>query len=128
MPTKPKPAAVRRVWTRHPWWSMGTVAAVVGTVVAVAPFVSSFLGRYQTVEAAHREVADVRRQVAWIAVNQARQAATVARNRLNDCDIAKAKQGQTPLERAACAQYQQDMDAANTAYNDAVRLAKELSK
>jgi len=116
------------VVTRHPYWSLTTVGAIVAIVVALTPFVSDFLGRYQTVEASHREVADIKRQVAWIAVNQARQAATVARNRLNDCDIAKARHGQTSLELAACAQYQQDMDAATVAYNDAVRIARDLSK
>lgn len=130
MPAKPKPAAVApRVWNRHPWWtSVASVGAVVGIVAALWPILSPILPRYQTVDQAHKELADVRRQVAWLAVGQARQASTTARNRLNDCAIAKTKREPSSLEMAACEQYAQDMDAANKAYDAAVTAAKAASQ
>ncbi len=127
---KPKPAAVQpRVWNRHPWYtSLASVVGVVGIVAALWPILSPLLPVYQTVDQAHKELAEVNRKVAWLAVGQARQAATVARNRILDCNIAKAKREPSALEESACAQYQTDYENAIKEFDRATAAARKASE
>lgn len=134
MATKAKPAAkapaanksarIVGIWHQYPKLTLGTVATLIAIITGIAPWVTGWLSQFIT-----RQEYDVHlRGEAWRYVETVRLSATAARNRVNDCNLLKEqRRAVSPLERATCDQYAQDLAEANAKIADAVNEAKLLS-
>ena len=129
---KPEPPNSQRVvntWHAHPVMTLGTAAAAVAVLAGIAPLLIWALHYYATHEELESHKAAEARVIAWATVQAIKNETLSLRNRVNDCDIQKDKaKAMTALERAACAQYQQEYDDATRRFNEARRSAGELSK
>lgn len=132
-PVKPQPRltsqAVKAAAENHPWWSLTTLGIVVAILAGLAPGIFWAIDYYLPRKEFRVHLETTARTDAWRDVQSFKRDATVARNRVNDCALIKERKGgMSPLEKAACAQYQDDMDAANAAWVEAQKNARVLSK
>ena len=124
----------------HPivtWSALGSILTAAATIGAGLIWVNSYFETRADADAKFNEVVvrfttelgtmkkDAGRSVAWLLVGQARQDATVARNRINDCN---QKGSKSKLEQDACTQYRQDYDDGIQRLRDAQKAAGEASR
>lgn len=108
----------RATITQHPI----TIGAAASFVVAIYPLV-------QWVDAHYQTRADAVRAMAWTQKALADQQVLVLRNRVNDCGVRREQGGaMTPIEKAACQQYDDEFQAAVRRADEALRAAKAASQ
>lgn len=122
-PRQPLVTSERMVqaWHTHPKLTLATVGAVIAILTSIAPFVTTWYSdfvRHAEFNAYKEDNQRIFRSQdvkdMWRDVRAFRMEATVARNRVNDCNVMKERQrGLTQLERAVCDQYAQDLADAN---------------
>lgn len=140
---KPPPAwhaLMRGRAAKHPIVTLSSVAVLVGILVSLGPAalwaVNYYLPRSEAKDndvAIRALVADAQhkadRNLAWASVASIKTEIAVSRNRTNDCDIREEKREQmSALERSTCADYRAALIDANKRYDDAHRIAMDLSK
>ena len=109
-------ARITETWHRRPWLTLTTIGTAVAILSAVGPVVVATLHYFTThaefvAHQQHDEAKD-----AWSAVRQAESDAINRRNRVNDCNVLREKKGAlSPLERAVCLQYDDDLRDAQAA-------------
>lgn len=125
---------------KHPFLTLSSVAVLVGILVSLGPAalwaVNYYLPRSEAKDndvAIRALVADAQhkadRNLAWASVASIKTEIAVSRNRTNDCDIREEKREQmSALERSTCADYRAALIDANKRYDDAHRIAMDLSK
>jgi hypothetical protein len=126
------PERMAQAWHSYPKLTLATIGAVIAILTSIAPFVTAWLGdfvRRPEFNLYKSEVLDTFKyqagKDAWRDVRAIRMEATVARNRVNDCDLLKERQTTlSPLERATCAQYLQEMNDANRRLIEAQATAR----
>jgi hypothetical protein len=132
-PVAPRRAAMHerlaRAWYEHPIAVITSIFALLAAAAGASPLILGALNYYQTTADADKHKAHDEQVAAWQSVQMLRMEATVARNRVNDCNVRREqKLSLTPIERAACLQYEQDFGSANTRLADAQRRAMETTK
>ena len=116
-------------WHERPLAVLGAIATVVTILAGVGPVTTALFGYYATqadlIEHKESDALAAARQ----AVRDWRIEATLARNRVNDCDIIKDRgKAQSDLERRACAQYREELSVAQQRYYKARETVAELNK
>lgn len=123
------PEGLMMLWHSHPKLTLATLATVITILTSIAPFVSQwysdFVRRVEFTEYKTQELRNDR----WRDVRAYRVEGTIARNRVNDCNILKQnKHVLSSLERATCDQYEQDMKDANNKLMEAQSKAMSISQ
>lgn len=114
-------------WHERPMAMLSLVGAMVTIAAVVVPWVTGFLGRYQTVEDAKRQAAQHDRSIAWIVAGQTKMEATVNNRWVNDCDLKAEQRKPTALEKSQCEQYRQDLADAKLRATEAFKAAQAIS-
>ncbi len=137
-------ARIASAWYRHPVALISGGLALLGAVATASPLLLGALRYYQTAD----DAADMERRLeakfgkfqqsqqtsdAFRDMRSIRMEAIVAKNRVNDCNVLRdnlqrAGKYMSPTERAACDQYQGELDDANRRYAEAQRAAMALTK
>lgn len=124
---------------RHPKITWASIGAILGVLIPLGPAAWWVVHYYDPVDQAIVRDAKIRadfaamkldnaRIAAWQTVTLAQMSVTVARNRVNDCDVKEDKRERmTLLERAACGQYHDDLRNATQRFDDARRAALAIS-
>lgn len=148
---KRKPKAPPARWVRaraainsHPKIAWGTLAAIFGILGIVVPWVISWEARYQRKVEAEAEISKLRadtqaeakahekvdrRADAWQGVGLSRIEVLILRNRVNECNVARAgKATMTALEINVCQQYDDELRQGQARYERSASDAKALSQ
>jgi hypothetical protein len=130
---------IARSANRHPRITWASIGALLGVLIPCVPGVWWIVHYYEPADAAIVREANIRKDLsayrteqarvaAWQTVTLAQMAVTVARNRVNDCDVKEDKRERmTALERAACAQYHDEFRSATQRFDDVRRAALAIS-
>lgn len=123
------PERMLAAFHHYPKLTLTGLATIIGIITAIGPFVLTWYNDFVR----HAEFNDYKtstlRSDLWRDVRASQVEATLARNRLNDCNLLRErKQGLTALEKAVCKQYEDELDAANKRINVARDAAMALSK
>lgn len=132
---KPEPARaatpserVTQVWHSYPKLTLATVGTLIAIVTGVMPYVTGWINDFIRRAEFDAHAQTEARRGAWRDVQTIRLEAVASRNRVNDCDLLKERgRTLTPLERATCAQYSQELDEANKRLEVARTAAMALS-
>lgn len=147
-PARDRAAAVRAhlvgAWYRHPLALITGALALLGSAAAAGPLVLGAINYYQTADDAKEMEKRLEakfekyqraqeRSDAWRDARSIRMEAIVAKNRTNDCNVLRdnlqrAGKMMSPTERAACEQYQAELDDANRRYALAQTAAMAATK
>jgi hypothetical protein len=123
------PEGLMSLWHRHPKMTLATVATIITILTSIAPFVSAWINDFIRRVEFNEYKTQALRDDRWRDVRAYRIEATMARNRLNDCNILKQnKHVLSSLERAVCDQYEQDMNDANHKLMEAQSKAMAISQ
>lgn len=136
---------------RHPVVTLSLMATLVGIFVSLGPAALWAVNYYQTRAEAQQNDLAIRtltkendaavralvaeaqhkadRNLAWASVQSIKTEISVAKNRTNDCQIREQKREQmTTLERSTCNDYSDALSDASKRFDEAKRVALELSK
>lgn len=132
----PMHARITEAWYKHPIAIVLGACTFIGSVASVVPSVRWLMDRVDA-KAVHEEleahkIVDLR-DGAWRSVSVAiitrgliDARLTAVRNRVNDCNVAKShNKAMTPIEQAACDQYQTELAGAQGEYVEATRKLNE---
>lgn len=126
MPTKSKKSnappmhtRITKAWYEHPIATLGAIASVVAILAAIGPvllYAVHYFATHDELEAHKHSDANA---ALWntVQANKTDKAlidnkAVALRNRVNDCNIARAKKQMSSLETQACNQYDVELGAA----------------
>ena len=107
----------------------GVIESWVGILGSLAVVLTAIIGGLIWISAHFESSSDAARSAAWTAKALADQQVLALRNRVNDCAIRREQPPpMSPLERAACKQYDDEFSAATASAQQAFEYAKAISR